>query len=141
MCHLVYETPTKSYQIAVAYFGIPGHVTTKHRHALLGSGAAVPILGELSPHLTILTQWPWLRPTSVSSGIDPWSCLATTDMSQNWGSEPFFWGGELGPHLTQCRLGRGLPPYQVASSSIQPIGHNTPMSQTQDRTVRQTKVV
>ena len=27
----------------------------------------------------------------------------------------FFWGGELGPHLTQCRLGRGLPPYQVAS--------------------------
>jgi len=23
--------------------------------------------------------------------------------------------GELGPHLTQCGLGRGLPPYQVAS--------------------------
>jgi len=23
--------------------------------------------------------------------------------------------GELGRHLTQCRLGRGLPPYQVAS--------------------------
>jgi len=32
--------------------------------------------------------------------------------------------GELGPHLTQCRLGRGLPLYQVASSSIQPFGHN-----------------
>jgi len=26
--------------------------------------------------------------------------------------------GELGPHLTQCRLGWGLPPYQVASWSI-----------------------
>ena len=23
--------------------------------------------------------------------------------------------GELGLHLTQCRLGRGLPPYQVAT--------------------------
>jgi len=33
--------------------------------------------------------------------------------------------GELGAHLTQYRLGRGLPPYQVASYSIQPFGHNT----------------
>ena len=33
---------------------------------------------------------------------------------------PLSWG-ELGPHLTQCRLGRV---YQVASSSIQPFGHN-----------------
>jgi len=24
-------------------------------------------------------------------------------------------GGELGPHVAQCGLGRGLPPYQVAS--------------------------
>jgi len=32
--------------------------------------------------------------------------------------------GELGPRLTQCGLGRGLLPYQVASSSIQPFGHN-----------------
>jgi len=31
--------------------------------------------------------------------------------------------GELGPHLTQCGLGRGLSPYQVASWSIQPFGH------------------
>jgi len=31
--------------------------------------------------------------------------------------------GELGPHLTQCRMGRGLPPYQVASWSIKPFGH------------------
>jgi len=35
--------------------------------------------------------------------------------AENWGLLcPFPWG-ELGPHLTQCRPGRGLPPYQVAS--------------------------
>ena len=32
--------------------------------------------------------------------------------------------GEPGPRLTQCGLGRDLLPYQVASSSIQPFGHN-----------------
>jgi len=32
---------------------------------------------------------------------------------------------ELGPRLIQCGLRRGLLPYQVASSSIQPFGHNT----------------
>ena len=31
---------------------------------------------------------------------------------------------ELGPRLTQCVLGQGLLLYQVASSSIQPFGHN-----------------
>ena len=44
--------------------------------------------------------------------------LTTIDTSPT----PFFWG-ELGPHLTQCRLGWGLSPYQVASWSIQPFGH------------------
>ena len=32
--------------------------------------------------------------------------------------------GSLGPRLIQCGLGRGLLPYQVASSSIQSFGHN-----------------
>ena len=32
--------------------------------------------------------------------------------------------GELGVCLTQCGLGRGLLPYQVSSSSIQPFDHN-----------------
>ena len=31
---------------------------------------------------------------------------------------------KLGPRLTQYGLGRGLLPYQVASSAIQPVGHN-----------------
>ena len=34
--------------------------------------------------------------------------------------------GVLGPHLTQCRLGRVLSPYQVVYASIQPFGHNRP---------------
>jgi len=33
-------------------------------------------------------------------------------------------GSPLGPHLTLCGLGRGLPLYQGASSPIQPFGHN-----------------
>jgi len=37
------------------------------------------------------------------------------DMAENWG---------VSPYLTQCGLGRGLPPYQVASWSIQPFNHN-----------------
>jgi len=45
--------------------------------------------------------------------------------------------GELGPHLTQCAQGRGLPACQVSSWSVQPFGHNTPTLQT-DRTDRQT---
>jgi len=47
-----------------------------------------------------------------------------------------FGDGELDPHLTQCCQGRGLPACQVSSQSIQPFGHNTPMSQT-DRLDRQ----
>ena len=40
------------------------------------------------------------------------------------GSVHFLGRVELGPHLTQSRLSRVLPPYQVASSAIQPFGHN-----------------
>jgi len=40
--------------------------------------------------------------------------LATIDMGRKLGAVPLL-GEELGFHLTQCRLGRGLSPYQVAS--------------------------
>jgi len=40
------------------------------------------------------------------------------------GGLPCPFHGELGPRLIQCGLGRDLLPYQVASSSIQPFGHN-----------------
>ena len=38
------------------------------------------------------------------------------DMGRKFGrgALPLFGEGELGPHLAQCRLARGLPPYQVA---------------------------
>ena len=49
--------------------------------------------------------------------------LATIGMGRKW--EGLLWEGAespVGPHLTQCGLGRGLPLYQVASWSIQPFG-------------------
>jgi len=49
--------------------------------------------------------------------------LATTDIGRKLGAMPI-WGGGLGRHLTQCRLGWGLPPYQVPPWSIQPFCHN-----------------
>ena len=58
--------------------------------------------------------------------------LATIDMGRKvWAVVPLS-VGELSPHLTKCRLGRGLPvpTYQVASWSIQLFGHNTPTLQT-----------
>ena len=44
----------------------------------------------------------------------------------------FPWG-KLGPHLTQCLLGGGLPPYQLACWSIEPFGCSTPTLQTGQR--------
>jgi len=57
--------------------------------------------------------------------------------AENWGCAPLG-EGELGPHLTQCGQGRGLPACQVSSWSIQPFGHNTPTSQTGQSQIRQT---
>jgi len=56
--------------------------------------------------------------------LNPSSRLVTTDMNR---CAPFG-EGDLGPHLTQCGRGRGLPPCQVSSWSIKPFGHNTPTS-------------
>jgi len=72
------------------------------------------------------TMWPGPRPTSVPSGI------LIHPVAQPFGHNirgPNIGGGcaplgELGPHLTQYALGQSLPPYQVASWSIQPFGYN-----------------
>jgi len=40
--------------------------------------------------------------------------LAAIDMDRKEG-DCYVPSGGLGPHLTQCHLGRSLPPYQVAS--------------------------
>jgi len=47
--------------------------------------------------------------------------LATIDMGRKLGDMSLWEEGKAGPHLTQCRLGPGLPPYQWypdASSSL-----------------------
>jgi len=41
--------------------------------------------------------------------------LATIGMGRKWGGAAVGAGSPLGPHLTQCGLGRGLPLYQVVS--------------------------
>ena len=46
------------------------------------------------------------------------------DHNRHWpkigGLHPLFGEGELGPHLAQCGLGRGLPPYQLSGILIRP---------------------
>ena len=61
------------------------------------------------------TMWPGPKPTSLPSAIliHP-AVWPHQTWAKNWG---------LGPHLTQYGQSRGLPPYQVASWSIQPFGH------------------
>jgi len=55
--------------------------------------------------------------------------LAAIDMGQKWGAVvPLSVGSGL--HLTQCGLGRGLPPCQVSSWSIQPFDRIKPTLQT-----------
>ena len=57
---------------------------------------------------------PRLKPTSVPSGILIHTAVwPQQTWAKHWGLCPFW--GELGRHLTQCRLGRNIPQYQVAS--------------------------
>jgi len=86
------------------------------------SGGYGPCYGELGPHLTVS---PGLRPIFVPCGIliHP-AVWPQQTWAENWAAVPPFGGGELGPHLTQCVVGRGLPSYQVASWSKQPFGYN-----------------
>ena len=87
-------------------------------------GYCPPFLGVMGPHVNnvawaeayLCTKW----------HLDPTSHLATTDMGRKLEEGcARLRRGKLGPHLTQCGLGLGLSPYQVATSSIQPFGHNT----------------
>ena len=71
------------------------------------------------------TMSPGPRPTSIPSGIFIHPAIWPQQIwAENWGGCAPLEEGELGPHLTQCRLGRGLPSYKVASSSIEPFSHN-----------------
>ena len=72
------------------------------------------------------TKSPGPRPTSMPSA----SLIHPPVFHNRYGSKigdftlPFLARGELGPYLTQSRLGRVLPPYQVAPWSLQPFGRN-----------------
>jgi len=83
------------------------------------------------------------RPISLPSAILIHPAFGHNRYGPKIGGEGLcpFGEGELGPHLTQCGHGWGLPGCQVSSWSIQPFGHNTPTSTTaqtgQDRTDRQ----
>jgi len=50
-----------------------------------------------------------------SAAVEMGDRSATIDMGRKVGADVPLSVGELGPHLTQCGLGRGLAPYQVAS--------------------------
>ena len=52
--------------------------------------------------------------TKSSAVAEMGNRLATIDMGQKVGAAVPLSVGELGPHLTQCGLGRALPAYQVA---------------------------
>ena len=97
---------------------------------------ALPLLGvgAWSPSNT---KSPGLRPTFIPSGILIHPAIWPQQIwAENWGLCPFG-EGKVGPHLTQCGQGRGLPARQVSSSCVQPFGHSAPTLQT-DRTDRQT---
>ena len=86
------------------------------------SGASVPLSGGrgyICPHVTQCSLGWGLLPYQLAS-CDPCSRLATTYMSQKFrgegGTVPLFEGNlELGPHLTQCGWGWGLPASHVVS--------------------------
>ena len=72
------------------------------------------------------TMWSQRRPTSIPSGILIHPAVYHNKHDPKIGESchpPFSGGGgKLGPHLTQCRLGRGL--LHTKWQSIQPFGHN-----------------
>ena len=67
-----------------------------------GWGCCAPVRGGIGggcvPMSPSNTTSPGPRPSSVPSTwhLVPSSCLATTDMGQNWGLCPLFWGGGAG---------------------------------------------
>jgi len=84
------------------------------------------------------TKLPGLRPSSIPSGILIHAAIWPRQIwAANWGALPL-WERYLGPHLTLCVQGRGLPACQVSSWSVQPFGHSARTSQTeQDRHIGQ----
>jgi len=108
----------KNKSSAVAEMGDRGH----NRHGPKRGGAAVPLSWRVGTPSNTMSPGPSSVYFPTKWYLHPYSHLATIHINQNWGAVPF--SGQLRPHLTQCRLGWRLPPYQVASWSIQPFDHN-----------------
>jgi len=71
--------------------------------------------GELRPRLTQCIAWAEVY-FHTKWHLDPFSHLATTDMGGKLGKlRPLLREGQLGPHLTPCGRGRGLPAWQASS--------------------------
>ena len=69
--------------------------------SFLEKGSWVPIYRSVAwADAYLCTKW----------HLNPCSRLATIDMGRKFGAPPLL-GRGLGPHLTQTRLGLGLPPY------------------------------
>ena len=102
------------------------HLVTMHGPK---SGVMCPLFGGVGCPSS--TMSPGLRSTSVASGILIHPAIwPQRRLAKNWEVPILGNGRELGPHVTQCCRGRGLPRCQVSSWSIQPFGHSAPMSQT-----------
>ena len=62
------------------------------------------------------------RPTLLPSGILIHRAIWPKQIwAANWGELWPFGEGDLGPHLTECGQGRGLPACQVSPGSIRPL--------------------
>jgi len=72
--------------------------------------------GELGPRLTQCGLWAEVY-FCTKWRLHPSSRLLTINMGQNLEGDCTIFSARTWPHLTQSRLGRGLPAYQVASSS------------------------
>ena len=121
------------YQVASWSIQPFGH--NKHGPKICGGSA--PFLGRGAGSLSNTVAWDEAY-LDTKWHLDPSLHLAATDIGRKLGGSAPLGEGELGPHLTQCGQGWGLPACQVSSWSVQPFGHNTPTSQTwQDRQDRQ----
>jgi len=103
---------------AEAYLRTKLHLDPSSRLTTIDMGekvGAVPLFrGRWVPHLAQcrLDRGLYLR---FKWHLEPSSRFAKTDMSRKFGEAVPLWGRRLGPHLTLCGQGRGLPPCRVLS--------------------------
>jgi len=88
-----------------------------------GVGCCTPSVGGAGSLSN--TMWPGPRPTFIRSGILIHAEFGHNTLAKKWGLLCHFrWEGKAGSPSNTMWLGWGLPPYQVASWSIQLFGHN-----------------